>query len=218
VNAGEAGPNWAQYYQAVRHEPPRETLVQALDLFAGDEFAADEFAADEPARQRRFAVDLGCGTGMDTFTLLQRGWRVLALDGQPEAIDHVRQGTPPEVAGLLETRVVTFEELAEEGLPAADLVNASFSLPFCRPHAFDALWAKIVTALRPGGRFAGQFFGPHDTWANNPALTFHSRAAVDQLLTSFEVERFREEDEDGKMASGQLKHWHVFWIVARKRD
>jgi trans-aconitate methyltransferase len=33
-----------------------------------------------------FAVDLGCGAGRDTAELLRRGWRVLAIDAEAEAI------------------------------------------------------------------------------------------------------------------------------------
>jgi SAM-dependent methyltransferase len=201
------GPNWSAYYRAVSNRPPRETLVHAVDRFAA-----------EPASSRqRFAIDLGCGIGTDAFELLRRGWRVLAVDGHPEAIAQVRQDAPPEARPRLEARVARFEELAQAALPAADLVNASFCLPFCDPQTFAALWRRIVAALPRGGRFAGQLFGPNDTWASNPTMTFHSRAEVETLLEPFEIEHLREMDEDGSTATGEAKHWHVHWIVARRR-
>ncbi|HIK40432.1 trans-aconitate 2-methyltransferase, partial [Thermoleptolyngbya sp. M55_K2018_002] len=71
---------WQQYYQAVEGRPPRTTLTRALDSIAQD-----------PNPLPRFAVDLGCGDGRDTVELLRRGWRVLAIDGEPEAIARLRQ-------------------------------------------------------------------------------------------------------------------------------
>ena len=65
--------DWTRYYDAAGVDP-RETLLDALARF------------DEPG----FAVDLGCGTGRDTFELLRRGWRVLAIDAQDEALRRVR--------------------------------------------------------------------------------------------------------------------------------
>jgi hypothetical protein len=97
-----------------------------------------------------------------------------------------------------------------------DFVYAGFSLPFCTPQHFPRLWEGIVAALTPGGVFAGQLFGEHDSWASNPERTFHTRADVQTLLTPFEIDVLREVEEDGHAVSGP-KHWHVFHIIARKR-
>jgi len=96
-----------------------------------------------------------------------------------------------------------------------DLIHASYSIPFCHPDHFPALWEKISNALKPGGRFAGQFFGVHDTWADNKDMTFHTEEQVRAMLKNLETEFFHEQDEDGQAASGP-KHWHVFTVIARK--
>jgi trans-aconitate methyltransferase len=158
------------------------------------------------------AVDLGCGDGMETLALLQRGWHVLAIDQQSEAISLVERGVPPELQQRLQTQVTAFEELR---LPAVDLIYAGFSLPFCEPWRFQTLWATIVAALRPGGLFAGQLFGVRDSWATNADMTFHTQADVQALLEPFEIVVLREEEEDGQAVSGP-KHWHVFHLIARK--
>jgi SAM-dependent methyltransferase len=187
--------DWTRYYDAAGVEP-RETLLDALARFDAC----------------LFAVDLGCGTGRDTFELLRRGWRVLAIDGQEEALRRLRKA----VGGYdrLETRLSAFED-AE--LPSCDLVNASYALPFCPPERFDELWGRIGDALRPGGRFCGQLFGDRDGWAGNPAMTFHTRADVERLLADYDVERLDEVEEDSTTAVGDPKHWHLFHVVARKR-
>ena len=187
--------DWTRYYDAVGGEP-RETLLDALARF------------DEPG----FAVDLGCGTGRDTFELLRRGWRVLAIDAHDEGIHRLRAtaGDDPR----LETRVEPFEDAT---LAPCDLVNASFSLPFCPPERFDELWARIGESLPAGGRFCGQLFGDRDGWSGDPGITFHTRADVERLLAAYDSERLDEEEEDSTTAVGDAKHWHLFHVVARKR-
>lgn len=193
------------YYAATESGAPRATLLRALDAFAA-----------EPAPSApRLALDLGCGTGRDTVEMLRRGWRVLAIDSEPEAIAGLC--ARPEAAAhaaRLETKTARFEDT---DLPAADLVNSSFALPLCAPEAFPRLWEKIVGALSPGGRFAGQFYGPRDTWAKRePPITIHDGAALAALFRRFDLAWMMEEETDAVTPRGQPKHWHVFHVVARK--
>jgi len=196
---------WSRYYDATKGGAPRETLLLALELFESEGGAGAE----------RLAVDLGCGEGRDTVELLRRGWHVLALDAEREAIERLR--ARPELdsdaAARLETRTSSFEEA---DWPRADLVNSSFALPFCPPDQFPALWERIASSLRRSGRFSGQLFGDRDGWAQEPALSFQRRAEVEGMLQAFRLERFDEIEEDGKTAIGEPKHWHLFHIVARK--
>ena len=196
--------DWSRYYDAAAAGPSRDTLVLALDRF------------DAEAPAARHAVDLGCGEGRDTAEMLRRGWHVLAIDAEPEALRRLRSRAdiPVEARRRLTTRVARFERAR---WPRAQLVNASFALPFCPPRFFAALWGRVVASLPAGGRFSGQLFGERDEWAANPELSFHTRAEVEVLLSPFEVERLDEVEEDGTVATGEPKHWHLFHLVARKR-
>jgi membrane dipeptidase len=192
---GSTWRRWGRYFDAAGDDP-RPTLLEALDR------------SSSPG----LAVDLGAGTGRDTAELLRRGWRVIAIDRESEAIDRLLAlvgGASP----ALETRIARFEDAT---WPACDLLNASYALPFCAPSEFDAVWKRIVDSVRPGGRFCGQLFGVHDEWAGSGLVTM-TRADVEQLLEPFEVERLQEVDENGTTAIGTTKHWHLFHIVARKR-
>ena len=64
---------WATYYEKLRDRPPRRTLLAALD----------RFGAPPPDA---LAVDLGCGDGRDVIEMLRRGWKVVAVDAEPEAL------------------------------------------------------------------------------------------------------------------------------------
>jgi len=197
---------WSRYYDAAG-EQPRETLL----------FALERFAAEAGAKKGGlFAVDLGCGTGRDTVELLRRGWRVLAIDAEAVAIQRLmrRGDLGSGEAARLATQVARFEG-AE--WPGADLINSSYALPFCPPNQFVAVWDRIVASLPPGGRFSGQLLGDRDGWATQPDMSFQTRQDAEALVRGLEVEHFDEVEEDGKTAVGDLKHWHLFHVVARKQ-
>jgi trans-aconitate methyltransferase len=190
---------WANYYQKIKGRAPRQLLLDVLEKY--------------PSGVSLQAIDLGCGDGTESVVLLERGWNVLAVDGEDAALQHLMEKVPMENRGRLQTQIAKFEDVQ---LPSVDLVHASLSIPFCKPEYFPGLWQKIVDAIKPGGRFAGQFFGVRDSWANQPDMTFHTEEQVRAMLEPFEIESFQEMDEDGNAVSGP-KHWHVFTVIARKR-
>lgn len=194
--------DWPGYFAAVLGKAPRETLVDALDRFAREGVATGH------------AIDLAAGEGRDTLELLRRGWHVVATDSHPEAFALLLPRVPDAARPRLTTIQATFDETP---LDACDLLNASFALPFCAPECFGELWRRIVAAIRPGGRFAGQFFGRRDSWATLPGRTHHDRAEIDALLAPFEIESIREEERDDPPTVRRPKHWHIFHVVARRR-
>ena len=194
--------DWPGYFAAVEGKPARDTLLRALELFA-----------KEPPADR-FAIDLGCGSGRDTLELLSRGWRVLAIDSSPLAIELLLKKVPPEHLPRLETLVAPFEGLE---LPKADLVNASYALPFCDPPAFPRLWQTITAAIPVGGRFAGQFLGERDAGAALPDRTHHTPEQLNALLRTFNLEDLKEIENREPGATGEVKDWHIFHVVAKRR-
>lgn len=186
-------PTWSDYYDANEGRAPRQQLLDVVELFPrpGD------------------AVDLGCGSGIDTLAMLDRGWSVLAIDAQEEAIErlHARAGDH----AALRTEVSGMEEAT---FPAVDLVWASYSLFFCDPARFPDVWRRIRTAVRPGGRFAGELLGDRDTWASRDDGTAFTLAQSEALFDGWTIERFEEEENDGEACSGP-KHWHLFHVIAQ---
>lgn len=158
------------------------------------------------------AVDLGCGSGTDAVALLSRGWAVMAVDRDEAGLGLLRERVPAESAGRLTISRVGFADVA---LPPADLVHAGFSLPFCAPGDFAAVWKQIREALLPGGVFAGQLFGPGDSWAGSPRMSFHSVEQIKELVDGTEVLHLSEAQWDGEAVSG-AKHWHVFDVMFRR--
>jgi tellurite methyltransferase len=193
--------DWPGYFKSVLGKPARDTTLTALDNFEKEGF------------HQGFAIDLAAGEGRDSLELLRRNWRVLATDNQPEAFPLLWARVPEESKAQLTTKVVSFNDME---FPDNDMVNASFALPFCEPEHFDALWNKIVTSIRSGGRFAGQFFGDRDTWASLPNRSHHSHEDIEQLLDGFTIEMIREEERDDAPTLRNPKHWQIFHVVAKK--
>jgi len=189
------GATWADYYRENEGREPRALLLEVLDSF------------ELPGE----AVDLGCGAGIDTLAMLERGWQVFATDAEDEAIQRTRGRVPPELQLRLQTLVTPMEDVE---LPAANLVWACFSLFFCDPPRFADVWARIGRAIVPGGRFAGQLLGDRDTWAPDEDISAFSEAQARALFDGWTLERFEEEENDGEACDGP-KHWHVFHVVAR---
>jgi len=185
---------WSDYYRENEGREPRALLLEVLDPF------------ERPGE----AVDLGCGAGIDTLAMLERGWRVFATDAEDEAVRRTRGRVPSELEPRLQTLVMPMEDVE---LPEVDLVWASFSLFFCNPARFADVWSRIGRALVGGGRFAGQLLGDRDTWAPDEDISAFSEAEARALFEGWTLERFDEEENDGSSCDGP-KHWHVFHVVA----
>jgi hypothetical protein len=149
---------------------------------------------------------------VETRALLDAGWPVLAVDGEP--------GTPARLVrtiGGIHRRLTVdprhFQDITE--LPAADLVYAGYSLPYQRPESFQRIWTLLRSAVRPGGWLAANVFGERDSWAGEDGLTFLSAEDARALADGWEIVSWYEEDEDGPAFSGP-KHWHVFDLIARR--
>ena len=189
--------NPRRFYENTKGAPAMPSLLLALDHWMA-----------APAH----AIDLGCGAGRDTLELLRRGWRVTAIDAESLAFEYLNVLVPTDHQARLQTQCTSFQD-AE--LAPAELINASFSLPFCPPGEFAALWQLIEHALKPGGLFAGHFFGERDSWAKD-GLTIHTRSEVERLFQAWHVIDLQEIDRLGQTAVGNSKHWHLIAVVARR--
>ena len=213
--------DWASYYAAVAMQSPRHTLVRTLarlDRVSRSRAIASPKAEITPPVLRQ-AMDLGCGSGRDTLLLLERGWRVLAIDSEAQAI-----ATLKERVDDLARRDATFgEHLAVcictfEQIPwptSLQLVNASFSLPFCQPDRFAEVWQALRRSLQPDGWFCGQFFGDRDEWSVYANVVSLARPELMELFAGATIVELEEEEYDGQTATGTPKHWHIFHVIAQ---
>jgi len=187
---------WYDYAERYKDRPPRPLLTRAVPLVT----------------HRGAAIDIGSGGLNDTRFLLDSGFNVTALDGEPVA--QVIADTLP--SAQFRYVISSFEDFAFP-LAAFDLVNAQYALPFVRPDHYRRVFDAALASLKPGGIFTGQFFGDRDDWVGTPNMTFHNKSDARHLLSPLTVLEFTEEDDPGsKTLSGQPKHWHLFHFISRR--
>lgn len=189
--------SWSEFFELSKNNAPSSLLETAIRL----------------APEREHALDLGAGSLKDSKFLLSMGFRhVTAIDKEPT----IKKYADKIPATTLKIQIKKLENLRLK-TNHYDLINASYSLPFTKPPHLPALVGQIISALKPGGIFCGQFFGPKDSWniPENPQ-SFTDRRVVKKLLSALEIIYFREERRDAKTIDGELKHWHLFHVIAKK--
>ena len=184
---------WQEYYQNTQNRPPSKLLVEAVGFLDS----------------KHKALDLGSGSLVDSKYLLSLGFDVVAVDKEPAP----EQIIDPRFR--FEQKLFRDYDFPENNF---DLVNAQFSLPFHGKENFDLLVTKILNSLSPNGVFVGQLFGLRDEW-NTPhsELFFCSKEKVEELFKSTQIIKLEEVDKLGRLAHGQIKQWHYYNVIAKKK-
>lgn len=104
-------------------------------------------------------LDLGCGDGVLTASLVEKGASALGVDSSPEMIaDAIARGLD---ASVMDATALSFED-------EFDAVFTNAVLHWIKDH--DAVLAGVHRALKPGGRFVGEFGGHGNIAAVRTAL------------------------------------------------
>jgi trans-aconitate methyltransferase len=116
-------------------------------------------------------LDLGCGDGVLTAQIAERGARVLGVDASPEMIDAARnRGISAQV---IDATQMTFQR-------RFDAVFSNAALHWI--HDQPALLRGVAQALKPGGRFVAEMGGHGNIAAIrvalHAALTHHGLAEL----------------------------------------
>lgn len=189
--------NWEKFHNITQDITPRKNIIKFINNYklVGD------------------AIDLGCGAGNDTIYLIKNNWNVLAIDGTNSEMK-IRNKLLDTEQKKLVFQVQKFENLK---LQKSDLIIANNSLPFCNREYFDKMWQEITSNIKSNGFFIGNFWGLNDEWnVKNDRRTFLSRESVIELFKDFEILEIIEVEKDRPTALGNMKHWHMFEIVAKK--
>ena len=193
--------NWSEFQKNMTAKPINPILTRVLALF-GD--------------YKGTAIDLGCGSGMDTIHLVNSGWRVYSIDGTTDGFENIKGQLREDKLSSVDFIHADFKNVV---MPRVDLVYSAYSIPFCKQSAFEAFWNHVVASVNTGGRFTGHLFGEQDGWANFiDDITLKTKSEVMDLFQNFEIEYFDELCEDKLSNNGLgMKRWHVFEIIAMKK-
>lgn len=203
--------DWGEYRRITSKKLPAKSLVKLLEHL-------------EPGK----AIDLGPGSGTDTIYLLEKGWDVLCVDTDDKAEKDIRDLI--KVADSLNSRNLyekftfcnqDFENLKLEK-NAFDLVIGFNSLFFCRPEKFKVFFKQITDSIKSNGYLIVNLLGKNDDWNknSNSIKTFLSREEILELLTNFEIREnsiIESEFEKETVVAKTPKHWHTFFVIARKK-
>ena len=199
-DANEAD-GWASFLEGTAERPPLPFFERAMEFVDG----AD--GGD------RLAIDLGCGGGADTLGLLERGWRVHAVDASPTTERLINDRLDAERNARVTIDIGLFHEV---DLPEADLVYAQMSLPFAGSD-LQAAASKAAAAVLPGGAFAGHFFGEEDDWIDGDNVAAVNGAWIRTLFNEFSDLTIDEVNQDGPYGlEGRTKQWHYYFVLARR--
>lgn len=192
------------YIERTKNREPRKFLVKLVEKL-------------EPAN----AIELGIGAGNETRFLLEQGWKVLAIDINQESKNQVDNQLDENLQKNFLFKNQRFEELKLEK-DSCDLLVAFDSLHFCNKKYFDEFFKNVLEAIKPKGYFVGNLLGINDSWrqTREDYMPFFTKEEIINLFSEFEIGEngIIESERDGKTAvEGHSKHWHSFFIKAKKK-
>ena len=107
----------------------------------------------------------------------------------------------------------TFENVKFEKY---DLILSNLGICFCDPMYFQNVIKEITKSILPNGYFVGNFLGNEDEWFNDKSKSFTDEEELKRIFDDFEIIYFKEKKYNKQTAKGNMKHWHVYEIIARK--
>ena len=123
------------------------------------------FSSPLEVKGEKLALDLGSGRGTASLYLLERGWKVIAVDYSVEALNVLKQRIDTFNEEWLKTGQLT---VIESPIDLYDfpqlfhLVVAHDVFPYLNPGHLRHVWVKIHKALAQNGHLVGSFFlEPH---------------------------------------------------------
>jgi trans-aconitate 2-methyltransferase len=134
--------------------PPRDWNAVAYERLSGPQEAMGREVLDRLDLQGDERVlDAGCGTGRVTAALVERvpAGRVVAVDGSPAMVAQARE----RLGERAEVHVADLLELVLD--EPVDAILSTATLHWIADH--DRVFARLLAALRPGGRLAIQCGG-----------------------------------------------------------
>lgn len=155
------------------------------------------------------AIDIGCGAGNDTIHLLNNGFKVTAIDNEPQ------------VKELLQNRItddknleIIIDDFSKVQLHKADLIFANFSLFFVKKD-FNLFLENVIKSINKKGFFVGNFLGPEDDWKKSKAIV--EKEELLNYFSDFKIMYFSEEKYYQDTISKKNKFWHVYTIIAQRK-
>lgn len=191
--------NWGKFIQATKSRKPTVFLIEALKALKN---------------KKGWALDLGCGAGIDAKYMAENGFQVEAIDLVKESIEQTKKICKNLSVFAIQTNITDFKIKPKKYL----IIVCRNTLPFLTKKEAEKILGNIQKGLRKRGVFIFGLFGPEDDWAkSHPEMSFWTVEELKKLLPDMEFIKIIEERETGSAASGEVKFWHKIQGIARKK-
>lgn len=165
-------------------------------------------------------LDIGCETGKNAICLIEAGHNVVLVDIARKAIFYTQENLKKLNLdyGVVDTCNMPIETLDSQYSPFKAIVG-TYVFSFIHPKIFkQVMKEKIFDKIEIGGYFAGGFFGPEHSWANDPTITIMTREEVEKffVLMGLSICFIEETNKMEMTVAGVEKLFHTFRIVAQR--
>lgn len=191
--------NPEKYYKATIGNKP-SALIRKFFMFNYDKKI-----------QGNSALDLGCGVGNDTEFLLSKGFKVTAVDCE-ETTKNIFENRDMKSDNLN----IIIDDFSKTELPRVDLVLANFSMQFVNDNFQEFIENLLNKNIISQGFFVGNFLGKEDDW--NKTRTTVSKEDLMNYFKNYEILYFSEEKYYRDSVSMKNKYWHVYTIMAQRKN
>ncbi len=189
--------SWKNYFKHHEYREPREQLVRAIVVHISN---------------KRNALDLGSGNFIESRYMADIFNTVTAIDNAKDVVSYAKK--------LNKNIRFIHKSFKKVVLKKAffDIINAQYALPFYGKSGFKTFFKSIEKSLQKDGIIVGQFFGKKDSWNTKESqLVFHTKAEIKKMLKNFKILELIEEKQYKRTAEGQMKFWHVYHVIAKKK-
>jgi cyclopropane fatty-acyl-phospholipid synthase-like methyltransferase len=188
--------NWKKFIEATKSRQPIGFLV---DIVKKGEVSG-------------LALDLGCGAGADARYLAEKGFKVVAVDNNAEAISQAKQ-----VCAGLDVEVVAADVTNFEIEPEKySLIVSWNTLPFLQKEKAKEVLENIKRGLKKGGLFVFCVLGKKDEYSNKEKMSFWDLDEFEKFMAGMEIVELYEKRKQEPGATGEVKFWNSIRGVIRK--
>ncbi|MBR3255598.1 MAG: class I SAM-dependent methyltransferase [Clostridia bacterium] len=188
--------NFNNYYEATINKQPSGLIKRFFNNKYNEKISGNK------------ALDLGCGTGIDTEFLVSKGFKVTAVDNENQ-VREIMENKNIDKNNL----DIIIGDFSKIDLPNADLIYANMSLFFVKDD-FDEFLKRLTEKVNEHGFFVANFLGKEDDW--NSKRTTIERDDLLNYFKDFKIYYFSEEKYYKDTALGKNKFWHVYTVMAQK--
>lgn len=111
---------------------------------------------------------------------------------------------------------IIIDDFPKTELPRVDLVLANFSMQFVNNNFQEFIENLLNKNINSQGFFVGNFLGKEDDW--NKTRTTVNKEDLMNYFKNYEILYFSEEKYYRDSVSIKNKYWHVYTIMAQRKN